>query len=126
MEPKLNIAKTTKTPEINGDMESGKLSIKGVSIPEDAKDFYFPIRTWVLEFSNYENESLDITVDLDYFNTSTSIVLLDFFKQFLNASKNKEVGITWVYEEEDYEMEEVGKDYKGMIGDIITLEMRPI
>ena len=126
MEPKLNIAKTTKTPEINGDMESWQLSIKGVSLPQDAKDFYFPIRSWVLEFSNYENESLDITVDLDYFNTSTSIVLLDFFKQFLHVSKKKSVGITWIYEEDDYEMEEVGKDYKGMIGDIITLEMRPI
>ena len=127
MEPTVyNIEKTGKTPEIKGDMNTGELLIKGVSIPEDAKDFYFPLRNWVQEFILADTSKLNIKIELDYFNTSTSSVLLSLFKQFEQASKKKEVDLLWVYEEEDYEMEEVGKDYKLMVGDIMRLEMRPL
>ncbi|PKP39347.1 MAG: nuclear pore complex subunit, partial [Bacteroidetes bacterium HGW-Bacteroidetes-15] len=39
---KLFIEETNKTPEIDFNLEKGVLSISGVSVPENAHDFYFP------------------------------------------------------------------------------------
>ena len=75
---------THKTPEVNGNIEEGKLYIKGKSIPEDARDFYFPFRNWVLEFVQSPKDSLKVEVQLEYFNTSTSSIFLDIFRLLLN------------------------------------------
>lgn len=112
---------THKTPEITGNIEKGELRIKGKSIPEDARDFYFPFRNWVLEYIQTDNPQLDIQIELEYFNTSTSSIMLDIFKHFLKVSKEKQVQIKWIFEEDDLDMEEAGQDYQLMVGDIITL-----
>jgi hypothetical protein len=116
---------THKTPEINGNIEKGELFIKGKCIPEDARDFFLPFRNWLLEFVNTQADRIAVTVDLEYFNTSTSSIILDVFKHLRQTSEKKDVAITWIYEEDDLEMEEVGEDYKLMIGDIIKLESKP-
>ena len=121
-----SVNRTTKTPEINGDLENGELKITGVSIPEDAKDFYFPLRTWMLDFIQCPKDSLRFTVEMDYFNTSTSSILLNLFQLFQRAGEKKNVEILWIYEEDDLDMKEVGEDYKLMVGDILRLEMRPL
>lgn len=115
---------THKTPEITGNIEEGKLFIKGKSIPEDARDFYFPFRNWVLEFIQSPTDSLKVEVQLEYFNTSTSSIFLDVFRLFLKASEDKDVQIIWYHEEDDMDIEEAGEDYKLMIGEIFTLEER--
>ena len=115
---------THKTPEIKGNIKDGKFTISGKSIPEDARDFYFPFRNWVLEFIQTENPDINVTVELEYFNTSTSSIILDIFKHLLKASEQKSVKITWLYDEDDLDIEEAGEDYKLMIGDIITLQPR--
>lgn len=120
-----DVAATHKTPEIKGNIEAGKLAIKGKSIPEDARDFYLPFRNWLLEFVKTEAERIEVDVDLEYFNTSSSSIILDVFKHLRKTSEVKQVAIKWIYEEDDMEMEEVGEDYKLMIGDIITLESKP-
>ena len=117
---------THKTPEITGNIENGTFHINGKSIPEDARDFYFPFRNWVLDFVQTSNPEINVIVELEYFNTSTSSIILDIFKHLEAVSKEKKVAITWVYEEDDMDIEEAGEDYKLMIGDIITLEPKKI
>lgn len=115
---------THKTPEITGNIEKGELRIKGKSIPEDARDFYFPFRNWVLEYIQTDHPTLDIAIELEYFNTSTSSIILDIFKHLLKVSSEKKVNIKWIFEVDDLDMEEAGQDYQLMIGDIITLESK--
>ena len=43
----LYIEQTHKTPEIDFNLSSGKLSISGVSVPENAHEFYFPVIEWL-------------------------------------------------------------------------------
>ncbi|MFT4600838.1 MAG: hypothetical protein ACI857_001015 [Arenicella sp.] len=119
---------TPKTPEIKGKIENGSISIKGICIPEDARGFFSPFRNWLLDFTNTTDKEINLEVDLEYFNTSTSNILLDVFKHLNRAkeSDSKEVKITWIYEEDDEEMKEVGEDYQLMIGDIITLQSKSI
>jgi hypothetical protein len=117
---------THKTPEINGNIETGELSIKGKCIPEDARDFFVPFRNWLLDFVKTPQENIKVEVDLEYFNTSTSSIILDVFKHLNRVNSEKNVQITWIFEEDDIEMEEVGEDYKIMIGDIITLQSKEV
>ena len=41
-------------------------------------------------------------------------------------SQSKDVQITWIYEEDDVDMKEVGEDYQIMVGDIIQLQSKSI
>lgn len=117
---------TTKTPAINGNIDKGEFSIKGKCIPEDARGFFVPFRDWLMDFTESTKESINVEIDLEYFNTSTSSILLDIFKHLDKTNKSKEVKVTWIYEEDDIEMEEVGEDYKIIVGDIITLQSKEV
>ena len=117
---------THKTPEITGEADKGRITIKGKCIPENALEFFSPFRNWLLDFTNSDVEKIDVQIDLEYFNTSTSNILLDVFKHLNRVNDSKPVNITWIYEEDDVDMQEVGEDYKIMVGDIITLQSKEI
>ena len=118
----IDIKATHKTPEIKGDMSAASFSIRGKSIPEDAREFFTPFKDWFIQTIESKPSRITAEIDLEYFNTSTSIILLDIFKK-LNAIQDKtEIKVTWYYEEDDIEMEEVGQDYQFIIGDILELK----
>ena len=117
---------TVKTPEIYGIKDRGVISIKGKCIPEDAREFFSPFRNWLLEFTDKAIDKINVEVDLEYFNTSTSNILLDIFKHLSRVNQKKDVRIIWIYEEDDLDMQEVGEDYKLMVGDIMSLESKEI
>ena len=83
-------------------------------------------RNWLLEFTDTTTNPINVEVDLEYFNTSTSNILLDIFKHLSRVGQSKKVSIVWVYEEDDLDMEEVGEDYKLMVGELLTLQSKEI
>ena len=58
---------------------------------------------------------------LDYYNTATTVLLAELFKAMDRLSKIKKVSVEWVYEEDDFDMEETGLDYITVFGDFIKL-----
>ena len=118
------IEPTHKTPEVKTDWERGRFFIRGKSIPEDSRDFFRPLKDWLTTYLESKPESLSAEIDLEYFNTSTSIVLLDIFKKISQHRERMNVQIIWYYEKEDLDMEEVGQDYQSMLGDIIELRIK--
>lgn len=120
------VESTVKTPEICGYNDRGEISIKGKCIPEDAREFFSPFRNWLLEFTDKAQDPINVEVDLEYFNTSTSNILLDIFKHLSRVNEKKSVKIKWIYEEDDLDMQEVGEDYKLMVGEIMTLESKEV
>jgi hypothetical protein len=80
---------TTKTPEIIGDIEKAEFSIKGKCIPEDARNFFVPFRDWLLDFTESAEEPINVKFDLEYFNTSTSSILLDILKHLDKTNHSK-------------------------------------
>ena len=117
---------TVKTPEILGVVEDSFISIKGKCIPEDSREFFSSFRNWLLEFTDKTTDPIKVEVDLEYFNTSTSNILLDIFKHLSRVGQSKKVSIVWIYEEDDLDMEEVGEDYKLMVGELLTLQSKEI
>lgn len=118
----INITATEKTPAIVGDTEEGTLTISGKSLPENPRDFYTPFSDWLNEFYKTPSNSIKVVFDIEYFNTSTSNILVEILRQLQILRENKEVSVIWRYEEDDIDMEDVGNDFKIMVGDLITLE----
>jgi hypothetical protein len=112
----LTIEGTPKTPMVKFDGETGKIEIKGRSIPENSIEFYKPLVEWLDEYGKGPIKLTDVHVQLEYFNTSSSKCILDVFKKFETIVKaGHEVIINWYYEEDDEDMLEAGEDYQSIV-----------
>jgi hypothetical protein len=106
---------TVKTPSILLDPVKSTLELKGRCIPENTIEFFGHLLEAVLAYGASKPKKFDITIHLEYFNTSSSKCLLDLFKNTeVMLKSGSEVTITWVYDQEDEEWLEVGKDYESM------------
>lgn len=112
-----------KTPEIKFDPASKEFFIKGRSLPEDARAYYNPYKEWLKEYFSGKVDSTDFIFEINYFNTSSSKMILDILYILRNSYKNgNNINIVWRYEEEDEEMLEAGEDYEAIIKVPITFE----
>ena len=78
---KISIEGTPKTPTISFDPESGKMELKGRSIPENSIEFYKIIVDALDEYAKSPKELTNVVIQLEYFNTSSSKCILDLFKK---------------------------------------------
>ena len=118
---------TDKTPEIDFSPVTGVLKIKGISIPEDSKEFY---RGLYMEIEEYLQDPLEwsvVELHLEYFNTSTTLFLRDLMKKYRQANQigNTNVKIKWIFEEDDLDMEDAGLEFKDLFDDI-PFELRAV
>ncbi|NUM51797.1 MAG: DUF1987 domain-containing protein [Flavobacteriales bacterium] len=112
----LYIKGTFKTPTLSFNFEKGELDISGRSLPEHSIEFYKEAMQWLDKY--IENPKLDtiVNVQLEYFNTSSSKVILDIFKKIeLLHSKGNNVTVNWYYEEDDTDMQEQGETFAEII-----------
>ena len=100
---------SAKTPVVEL-KSSGDLLLKGRSIPENSIEFYKPIIDWIDSYSQSVSEKTVLSVQLEYFNTSSSKCILDVFKK-LESLSGTNVEVKWYYHEEDDTMEEFGEDF---------------
>ncbi|HBS85250.1 MAG: nuclear pore complex subunit [Bacteroidetes bacterium GWF2_38_335] len=112
----ISIEGTPKTPTVNFDASTGKIEIKGRSIPENSIEFYKPLVDWLESYSSSPQKLTEVNIQLEYFNTSSSKCILDVFKKLESIHKaGNEVLINWYYEEDDEDMLEAGEDYQSII-----------
>jgi hypothetical protein len=110
----LKLIATQKTPMVSFDATNGQLELKGRSIPENSLEFYKPLLTWVDQLRDAgSTPDLEMHVQLEYFNTSSSKCLLDLFKRL--ETFTSKVTINWYYEQDDEDMLEAGEDYEAII-----------
>ena len=77
----INIEGTPKTPTISFDAKSGNIEIKGRSIPENSIEFYKPLVDWLDKYCEIAEGNVNVNIQLEYFNTSSSKCILDVFKK---------------------------------------------
>ncbi len=109
----LNIPATKSSPEINFDAQTNILSIVGESYPENTTLFYESVFTWLDEFiENLETQEVAFNIELVYFNSSSSKVLMDLFDILEEASEDdKNIVVNWIYEEENEASLEYGEEF---------------
>jgi hypothetical protein len=118
---KLYISPTTLTPEVSFSPEENIFFIKGNSSPEDVRAMYYPVIEWIkrLASSLIDGKSLSfsadnplkLTIDLDYFNSSSAKFLFDIFNELKQLTPSGiPFMIEWYYDKEDLDMKEAGID----------------
>ena len=112
-----HIEGTEKTPTIRFDNTKSALFIQGKSLGENPYQFYMPLFHWMEIFEENPLAKLDVIVNLEYFNTSSSKVLLDIYKRLeeIHLKKKSEITIKWYYDEQDDDMRDIGKEYNKML-----------
>ena len=103
---------TAKTPHIAFHDAPLSMEISGRSIPENSIAFYTPLLEWVGEHLK-GGGSLDVSIRLEYFNTSSSKCLMDLLKRVEQSPAKATV--LWYYEEDYEDMLEAGEDYDAII-----------
>ncbi len=108
----LVIVETESTPKVHFDVETRVFEISGCSLPVDAASFYRPILTWLEEFSVKQVSDMLVKCRLDYFNTSSSKLILDLFRAIDKIAKSgTTTKVIWYYEDDDEDMQEAGETY---------------
>ncbi|OQX27925.1 MAG: hypothetical protein BWK80_02745 [Desulfobacteraceae bacterium IS3] len=110
----LKLEATKDTPEINFDAQQHLIEVRGKSYPENTAEFYSPIFVWMEKYlSQLKDEQVTVNIDIIYFNSSSSKVLLDFFETFENAAgAGRNITVNWFYEEGDEDSLEFGQEFQ--------------
>ena len=112
----LIIEMTDDCPQINFDIESGKMEISGKSLPENVIFFYAPVLEWLHQYTEQPKPLTEFTFKLTYFNTASSKLILDILMLLEQIKENgKEVIINWHFPEYDEDMRDAGLEYSEMV-----------
>jgi len=112
----LEIKRKEDTPYVFMDADEGFIKIKGKSFPSDITGFYTPILEWLERYKNEGEKELNVNFLLDYFNTASSKIFLDFFYKLEEIDQlGKKIIINWYYPEDDDEILDIGEEYEGLV-----------
>jgi len=111
-----SIKATPSTPYIYFDPGTGKLEIKGRSIPENSVSFYKPLFDALDEYVKAPVTGIKVIIQLEYYNSSSSVCILNLLKK-LETLKNKitDISVEWYYEEEDEDTLAAGNNFQNII-----------
>jgi hypothetical protein len=106
---------TKMTPQIELDPDKKVYSLTGNSRPENPMQFYKPMFDWLNSYFESATEKMTFEVKMDYFNTSTSKILLDLFELFEKYAESKDIHVIWYYQSDDEEMQEAGEELLDLV-----------
>ncbi|HDP55529.1 MAG TPA: DUF1987 domain-containing protein [Bacteroidetes bacterium] len=109
---KIVIEPTNETPKVILDKENNIFKFSGNSLPEDVATFFSPIISWFDEYAKMPNETTKIIFNLEYYNTSSSKMILKLLEKFRDIHRRGyNIEVHWHYMEDDEDMIEAGEDY---------------
>lgn len=93
----LILEETPKTPLIELNPLTGDFIFSGRSIPENAAKIYEPILNWVSEYILHARPTTNLRLNLDYYNTSSSLWLAKILKVLVRINEPDYVLIIHLY-----------------------------
>ena len=114
----VNIEASVKTPEIQMNEVDGHIWIKGISIPEDPHEFYSPLLQAINNYQTAPAEKTALNLHLEYFNTSSTLIIRNLIKELSNIRSKTDLVINWFCEFDDEDMKEAGEEFKMLFSDI--------
>ena len=109
----LQIEATKSSPEINFNSETHVLAITGESYPENTTQFYQQVFEWLEKYmAEVKNEKIIFNIELIYFNSSSSKVLMDLFDMLDELHEDgKDIEVNWIYDEDNDASLEYGEEF---------------
>lgn len=116
-------AGSNNIPRITYDPEEGVLSITGRSIAERPEVIYNPLEDWIkMHLSRFSQ--LRVVIFLEYINSGSSKALRDVLRMISGyRAPQYRIRITWLYEEDDEAMHELGEHYRDAAGVNMDVQM---
>ncbi|MBF0550747.1 MAG: DUF1987 domain-containing protein [Deltaproteobacteria bacterium] len=112
---KLMIEATKSSPSICFDPKANFLEIKGESYPENSATFYKPLFAMLdlyLSSAPLRDETFEVNLEIVYFNSISSKILMNFFEALDGAAENgKKIVVNWRYHEENDTALECGEEF---------------
>ncbi len=119
----LIIEQTATSPSIDLNQLTGNLILSGRSIPENAAKVYEPILNWVKDYTLHARPTTNFRLDLEYFNTASSIWLAKIIKTLVGIKSSDCVFILHLYlTVEDFDSINEYDDIKDVFNPIISLD----
>lgn len=119
----LRIEATERTPKVNLDKSLNTFEFIGDSYPENVLNFYKPVLEWLSEYANSPNEETIVTFQLEYFDTSSSKMILDILVKLSDmVEEGYNVKVRWMYQYDDDDMMRAGEEYGTIVDVEIELE----
>ena len=112
------IEATAKTPKLKVNPEKGLIQLSGISIPEDPRAFYMKFLESVDAYIEAPTEKTLVEFKLEYFNTSTTLILRNLLRKLSGLHGKTDLQIRWFFEEDDEDMGEVGGELKVLFPNI--------
>ncbi len=111
----LIIEKNKNTPQVDFNPTTGLLLLSGNSYFSDSRAFFEQLVNWIHSYADSNPDQIKLEVDLLYFNTGSSIQILNLVKE-IGKYQDKNGSIVWKYDEEDEEMLELGQKFSNISG----------
>jgi len=103
--------------------DQNKLELVGRSIPENPELIFKRLDEWITVHFE-KNKELNVSIQLEYINSGSSKYLYEILKRLTGYIKSGlQVVITWLYEEDDEAMLELGEHYRDSAGIPLKIEM---
>jgi len=120
----LFIDSSSNTPQVDMNPITGEMIISGRSVPENAVDTYDPVFKWVEEYRKKPRPVSNLRLNLEYFNTSSSLWISKIIRSLSKINQPDYVLFVHLYfgieEFDDMESEDL-RDALSPIIDIISL-----
>jgi hypothetical protein len=90
------------------------LEIKGESYPENSATFYSPMLEWLETYLQQRHEGpVNVEIELVYFNSSSSKILMNFFDLLEDAAQNGvQIKVLWRYNQDNDVALECGEEFQ--------------
>ncbi|MCB0790792.1 MAG: DUF1987 domain-containing protein [Flavobacteriales bacterium] len=119
----LHIDRTDTSPQIDLDLEHGRLEFIGRSLPANSEQFFSRVYRWLDDYLRTPCPETVVNMRLDYLDTSSSKHLYNIFERLSAVNeRGQKVSVNWHYETGDEEMAETGEDYR----DLFRMDFRII
>ncbi len=93
----LFIEQTDKTPLVDFNYLSGELILSGKSIPINAPRIFEPLLEWVNDYIKNPRLTTNLRLNLEYFNTASSIWIAKIVKALAGITRPEGVLILHIY-----------------------------
>ena len=105
-------------PTINYDEMKGVIEITGRSISVEVENYFDEFLPYLIDCLQKKPMNIEVTINLEYFNTKSAHLLLTMFNVFKKYVDNNGfvTVIKWYHEKEDEDILDASKDYKEMTG----------
>ena len=109
----LNITATQSTPSVEALRETGVVTMRGDSYPENSFEFFAPIIAWIEDVLAKPDATLRLNLHLLYLNTSSVKAMMDIFDLLEEAHGNgREVQVCWFYHGDNERIADLAEEFK--------------